>query len=395
MEQNKKPNETREIPLLANPAGELEQETKGRLWNLLEPVIMMSLLQIVMWGIWYPYVLYDENLGIKMEFLGLRLDTLSYILMGIMALFLFASPFIHKDTMRGWGLNPKFMIEAIKGKDKKQRAFAILITAIFVAIGMVAFFFLWDEIAGALFSMNGVEASEFLAEPYGIPAVLGMGGAAGFLLSFFVVRYDNFLNALKVALIIIGVLGGGMIIFGFLIGAPMDFESIDWGNFAINFLGYIFWGALQQFLFASYFGTRFRKAFSPSHEFSDPRNPTGKEERKLYLKRIWVSVISGSYFGLIHVPSWNLVLFTWVLGIFLSWLYMKDKNRNLLALGIIHGFLGSLGGAIFSSDILNLSVGPTTDESIALAPNFWIVAVFLILHQVIIVVAWYVAEKRK
>ncbi|NVM31292.1 MAG: CPBP family intramembrane metalloprotease [Candidatus Helarchaeota archaeon] len=107
-----------------------------------------------------------------------------------------------------------------------------------------------------------------------------------------------------------------------------------------------------------------------------------------------VSIISGSYFGLIHVPAWYLLIFTSILGVVISWLYMKDRNRNLIAIGIIHGFLGSLIGVFFVVGTVEMSVGPASVPS-ALVPHFWIVGIFLIIHQVIVILIWYLIEFRR
>jgi hypothetical protein len=47
---------------------------------------------------------------------------------------------------------------------------------------------------------------------------------------------------------------------------------------------------------------------------------------------------------------------TFLLGIFLTYVFMKDANRNLVALGFIHGLLGSSFGMFFS----HAKAGPLT-----------------------------------
>ena len=81
-----------------------------------------------------------------------------------------------------------------------------------------------------------------------------------------------------------------------------------------------------------------------------------------------VAILNGSFFGLLHIPSWYLLAVTWFLGIFLSYVFMEDKNRNLVALGFIHGVLGSMLGWLFSSSEaeggldIEMSVGPWNVE---------------------------------
>ena len=79
----------------------------------------------------------------------------------------------------------------------------------------------------------------------------------------------------------------------------------------------------------------------------------------------FVAMLNGLFFGLLHIPSWYLVGITWLLGVFLSYAFMKDENRNLVALGFIHGLLGSMLGWLFSSGSgedggleVEMSVGP-------------------------------------
>jgi len=89
----------------------------------------MSLLQVLMWGVWYPLELADKN------------ATVAYILIGALAIFIFISPFIHRDTINGWGLgNPLYVFRKIKAGGK-PRIIALFIVCLFIAIGAAAFFF--------------------------------------------------------------------------------------------------------------------------------------------------------------------------------------------------------------------------------------------------------------
>jgi hypothetical protein len=366
---------------MLNTAGVWVQETKGRAWNLIEPVMLMSVLQVIMWAVWFPLELQGED------------PTIAYIIIGALAVLIFVSPFIHKDTISGWGLgNPVYVFRKIK-EGGRPRVIALVVLCLFLAIGAAAFYFLWEQLADILFGLSESSAEAFLNTPGGAAGVISLGVGAGFIVGTFLIRYDNFLNALKVAAIVICILGPLIFLVGVAID-PTGLDKFDLESFALNVAYYIFWGALQQFLFAGYFGQRFQKAFGPATIAKDPGKPTKEEGRVMYKKRFWVSLLAGSYFALIHVPSWNLVAFTWLLGVILSWLYMKDKNRNLIALGIIHGVLGSLANVFFESTV-SFSVGPSTDEAIALAPVFWIVAIVLAFHQAIIVLAWWLSDGSK
>jgi hypothetical protein len=78
--------------------------------------------------------------------------------------------------------------------------------------------------------------------------------------------------------------------------------------------------------------------------------PTGAVWTYYFLrdrKRMLVATLSGSFFGLIHMDSYGLVLVTFGLGTVLAWVFMEDRFRNLSALAFIHGFLGSTFGKLF------------------------------------------------
>ena len=178
-------------------------------------------------------------------------------------------------------------------------------------------------------------------------------------LGLFVIRYDNFLHALKVALVVCVILCVPLLLFALGIAYATNTPiQINPANFIEDFAGYIFYGAAQQLLFASYFGTRFRKAFTPTRELPDPAHTTSKEERGLWKKRIVVSLLSRVIFGLIHIPAWTLMAFTMILGFVISWLYMKDGNRNLIAIGVIHGLGRTMANELFTGAPIKFSVGP-------------------------------------
>jgi hypothetical protein len=60
----------------------------------------------------------------------------------------------------------------------------------------------------------------------------------------------------------------------------------------------------------------------------------------LVTRRIVLVLIGASLFGLVHVPSWPLVLATFGLGLLFVPVYLRF--RNLWPLGIYHGWLGTL-----------------------------------------------------
>lgn len=328
---------------LANTSGELEQETKSRKYNAIEFFGAMILVLSVLWLFAYP-------LGVLM---GIEIvNTISYIILGIAAIWLLVSPLVHKDEFSGWGLgNPKALYTNIKNS-KNPKKIALISIVVLLIVGLTAALnIFWVEVAGFL-QISENQALEFQQSAIGPVVIIAGGVAVSFLFATVLLRYDNFLSALKTALKVIGVLAALMIVCALLINGLAVFLSFDPASFALNFFGYIFWGAIQQLLFSSYFGTRVRKGFAPAEE------PQYVRER-----RFWISLLNGFFFGLLHIPSWELMLITWLLGVFLSYVFMEDKNRNLIALGVIHGLLGSMLGWLFASpeaEGLNveMSVGP-------------------------------------
>ncbi len=382
------PNEThgrkrKERPLIQNTAGQLEQEMKSRRYNLIELIIAQGFLNVIFWAIWYPAELANNDLG----------KTISYGLLGLLGIVvLFTAPFRHKDTLKGLGFgDPRHVIDKIRHGRTPSKIFFIFILCLLVAIGIGAFWFLWTTLAEDLFSMNEIEALAFQSSPLGIIAIPILGVVIALFLGLFVIRYDNFLNALKMAFIIILILGTPLMLLAVYL-QPNVLSTVNWGDFALGVAGYLFWGALQQVLFASYFGTRFRKAFSPAIEVAVPGKPTREEEKKMYGKRFVVSILAGSFFGLIHIPSWTLTGFTIVLGVAISWLYMKDGNRNLIAIGLMHGFLGSIAGTFFSGETVEMSVGPGNVPP-EMGPWMWLVYIGIAALLIGIVLIWNAYEK--
>ena len=335
---------------IRNTAGEFEQEMLSRKKNAIEFFGVMAFILIDLWLLAYPAVL----LGIEW------LNTLSIILLVIGALYLFfVSPNIHKDEFHGWGLgNPIDLVKEIR-KANQKRKYLLIIIVMGLIVGLtLAVYFLWNEVADFI-NIDQETALDLKDSMGGSLVIILLGAIVAFLFSTICIRYDNFLSALKTAFLIIIPMAIFMLILGPLINGLDVFEAFKPAEFALNVFGYIFWGFIQQLLFSSYFGTRIRKGIPPAQDLSSP-----SQKRRRWL----VAFINGSFFGLLHIPSWWLLLGTWILGIFLSYVFMEDKNRNLVALGFIHGFLGSMLGWLFSSKEaeggldIEMSVGPWNVE---------------------------------
>lgn len=337
------------VKSLKNTSGELEQETLSRKENLIEAFFTITLVLVTLWLMAYPAVL----LGIG----WLNILAIAMLAIGAIILIL-VMPFVHKDEFSGWGLgNPKALVDNIRRAEKPKKVLLLAIV-FFLIVGLTsAVYIFWIEVADFL-GINETTAMNVQNNAGGSALIIGVGAIVAVLFATVLIRYDNFLSALLTAFKIIVPLALLMLGFAFLLMGTAAFSDFNAASFGLNFFGYIFWGAIQQLLFSSYFGTRIRKGFGPA------KNPE-KQKRKRFL----VSVLNGSFFGLLHIPSWGLLAVTWFLGVFLSWVFMEDKNRNLIALGVIHGFLGSMLGWLFSSNKagsmeIEMSVGPWNMDGI-------------------------------
>jgi hypothetical protein len=214
------------------------------------------------------------------------------------------------------------------------------------------------------------------------------------------VRYDNFLTAFRAAIKVSAILVAFAVTAAVAHRGWAVFHNFTPGRYLLGIVGYFFWGYLQQLLFCAWFGTRLRKAFGPSRV---PGNVSSARMRlrsalicgtlasglfapvawwglrairgaaavpfpilllfvllalpigavwgwfyALDRKRLLVATLSGSFFGLIHMDSYGLVVATWIVGIFLAWMFMQDRTRNIAALGFIHGFLGTTFNLFFA-----------------------------------------------
>lgn len=330
---------------LANTCGEFEREAKSRKANAIEALGVEALCLGILWLLAYPI-----GVLMKVEIA----NTISHAALTVAALYiLFVSPWIHKDTLHSWGLgNPLELWRMIRGGPPAQRFTLAVVVPVLMAALTVAFYVNWGEAADFLFSMQSETAAQIKAQAGGKALIVLLGVCLATFVVTSVIRYDNFLSALVTALKVIAVVGGFMYAMALLKMGTAAFADFHASKFGLDVLGYVCWGALQQLLFCSYFGTRLRKGFGPA------KDPALRNR-----KRLAVAVLNGAFFGLIHVNSWILVVGTWVLGSILSWVFMEDRNRNLIALGFIHGFLGSSLGWLFSHNKagaleVEMSVGP-------------------------------------
>ncbi|MCX7887754.1 MAG: CPBP family glutamic-type intramembrane protease [Verrucomicrobiae bacterium] len=324
---------------LLNTAGEPESDAFSRRWNLIEAFVVMTLLLVALWWIAYPFsVVGRANWA----------NTAGRAVGWILAVFvLFIGPWLHRDTPASRGLgNPRRLFAAIS---QRPALLGGLFCAGFVILTILAY---WNapHILRFLFRIPRAATIQFQQTPLGKLVIFC--GSAGFawLWLTYVVRYDNFWPALHTGLRIVAWFLPPALLLALLVDGNAIWARFNLPQLAVSAFGYVFWGAFQQLVFCSYFGTRLRKGFGPA---SDPR--------KQRPRRLTVAALSGLFFGLIHVNSWWLVALTWLLGTILSWVFMEDRNRNILALGVVHGVLGTCRGWLFgrgSNFYISPHVGP-------------------------------------
>jgi hypothetical protein len=391
--------------VLTNTAGDQEYERKSRAYNLVEGLGIMIFVLAALWLVEYSVGIMG---GIK------EARTLSTLMLVAGSCYLlFVSPFMHGDTLSSWGLGSPWALwrELRDGSAAKRFTVGAIMLTLFVALNALNYS-QWDRVAD-FFNFDKIEMMKDLDKGFpGLFFVFGFGSFLSAILVLFGIRYDNFVSAfataMKIALPLLALI---------LIGAVAQrgagaFDGFTLRAFAIGAFGYVFWGFVQQLLFSSFFGTRLRKAFGPA---TSPGNaaPPGKRApmtlafaagfmlvgaplaylplrlhfggdqiplKMLFYfmaffgpfgavyghffakdrKRLLIATLSGSCFGLIHINSYGLVAVTFLLGIFLTYVFMKDVNRNLVALGFIHGLLGSSFGMFFShgkAGALNVDYG--------------------------------------
>jgi hypothetical protein len=395
--------------VLVNTAGDQEYERKSRAYNLVEGLSIMIFVLAALW-----LVQYSTGIMLKIK----AAEIVSGAMLGIGACYLlFVSPFRHGDTLSSWGLgNPWALWKELRdGSAAKRFTLCAIMLALFLGLNALNYSH-WAEVS-KFFNFNKIEALHDANKSFpGLLFVFGFGSVLSAVIVLFGIRYDNFISAfataMKIALPLLA-----LIIIGAMAQRGMKaFEGFTIRAFAIGAFGYVFWGFVQQLLFSSFFGTRLRKAFGPSKSPTNAhapgkRMPTtlafaagfmfigaplayfpllihfGADQIPLKLlfyfaiffgpfgalyghffakdrKRLLVATLSGSCFGLIHINSYGLVAVTFLLGIFLTYVFMKDVNRNLVALGFIHGLLGSSFSMFFSHDkagplTVDYGVGPT------------------------------------
>jgi len=403
--------------IIQNTAGELENEKRSRRFNAIEAFAIYTFILVVLWPLAYYFGVLkglDEN-----AVNGWMVPPL--VLGGLYLLFV--SPFLHGDSADSWGLgNPKRLWRMIRGGNNFQRKVLPWILGVVFIILNAVVFWRWPDVV-KLFGLKSVvigdlPLTEFHQHFPSMIVVFIFGGLLATLYLTCAVRYDNFVPAftmaIKVSLPLAGLVWIGALVNGYLQGTN-PFAEVEAVDYILGILGYMFWGFLQQLLFTAYLGNRFRKAFPESQSPTNTLEP----ERRLGFAALWgglggfavsllavwgmgvafpdkpvpmstlfwlivfiaplcgwyayvlavdrkrliIATLASSCFAFIHIDSYGLVGATWLLGTILIYLSMEDRYRNLVAMGAVHGVLGSTFGELFSkgnsgSMEVDYSVGP-------------------------------------
>jgi hypothetical protein len=391
---------------LRTTAGDVEREAFSRRANAVEALGVMLFILVMLWPVGY-YAGVLRGVPLADPFSNIAL-----ILGGVYLLFV--APFLHRDTLTSWGLgNPATVLRILsEGPRWKRAAFAAVLLALFLGLNY-ANYTNWSDVT-RFFQLKGTLAADFDQGYPGRFVVFGFGSLLSAFIVLFAIRYDNFGSAFLTALKISLPLLAFVCLAAYMQRGAGAFTTLSPWDWAVGVFGYVFWGFVQQLLFSAYFGTRLRKAFAPPAAQARPHlvrwvlqavliganiglgayvfallglrlahgAPVEAVEVSLIVgivgfcfgvvyglyyglnpKRMLVATLTASCFGLIHIDSYYLVAGTWALGIPLTYVFMEDKNRNLVALGFVHGLLGSTFGNLFSKGHsgvyeVDYSVGP-------------------------------------
>lgn len=386
--------------LMQTTAGDWERERCSRHWNLAEGMGVMCFILFALWGVAYPFGVMAGSATAKI---------LSEVMLGLGAAFiLLAAPWLHKDTASSWGLGSPGALRRLlfESSPVKRALFVLLILLLFIGLNYINYQ-QWPRVV-KFFNLHKTAMAGWNTSFPGIIGLFLFGGLLSSVIVIVCIRYDNFLSAfgtaMKIALPLFA-----LIVLGALVQRGRHaFDHFTWNAFFTGVFGYVFWGFVQQLLFSAYLGTRLRKAFAPTKNEGSATasgtkivagaliaslsfslllyivitNSNGTvlpwqvipgltlflfPLSTLYLrfyfkdkKRMLVATLTGSCFGMIHINSYGLVAVTFLLGIFLSYVFMEERNRNLVALGFIHGLLGSSFSQFFSkgrAGALNVDYG--------------------------------------
>jgi hypothetical protein len=424
------------FPSIVNTAGEREREARSRRANALDAFGVVCGVLFVLWPFCFGGAILGHAHWVNAAARAAMLGGFGWAVIG--------SPRWHGDTLESLGLgSPHRLWRLIRSRSGADRGRLI---AVFLAVlGGIVWFSLADWPDAARFFR--------LPKPYRVsPASAGewaalslLATAAAALLATCVIRYDNLGSAFGLALKISALyLAFGALAAWTALGEKA-FAKFTLVDHTLDVAAHIFWGLIQQLTFTAFFATRLRKAFGPatsSANFIAPEKralavslgaiiaaatlgpavwlalhlangaqvslsslagcaafalPAGAVWTHFFCrdkKRLLVATLSGSFFGIIHIDSYGLVLLTTILGTTFAYAAMEDRFRNLAAFACMHGLLGATIVKMFSGKgvwQISLSVGPWAVQR----PTASVLIFPLIALATYAALAWRVSRRRE
>jgi len=423
-----------ETRLLTTTAGDREREAKSRRFNALEGLGIITIILVVLWPVCGLFGIVGGNETVQ------RLSPIPLFVLAVYMLFI--SPFIHRDELSSWGLgSPRGLFKHCQGQVAAGRilVFAV-VSGLFVGL-TYAHFASWDRVVHFL-GFDETALATLKESMAGAAAVLLWGALLTAVLLTCILRYDNFVPAFITALKIVVPFWCFVCLAALAHRGPGAFKGFDASEYVRDMFGYLFWGIIQQLVFASYFGIRLRKGFGPSDTaparlaggrmfrmiilfgggiavtaglglYIGLRSLYGPERVMLNLmwgamlfafplgavygffftrdsRRLMVATLIASCFALVHIDSYGLVIATCLMGIPLAYVFMEDRNRNLVALGVVHGILGSTLDMLFArSEAGILKIGYRVGPWSLHAPSPWVLVFPMIcIAGYVVLMAW-------
>ena len=246
-----------------NTAGESEREFRSRRANALEALTLAAGVMAVLW----PFCFGCGVLGDSPVIQRLAQWPVAFFILWA----LIVSPFWHGDTLESLGLgNPRRLWGLLR---ERKKWLPTLMLGLFGILFMVSIAN-WPDTA-RMFRL-GSDARLWPLSSEGMVKMTCFSALVSAFVTTCIVRYDNFLPALRIALTISGTLILYAGIAAVLHRGWSVFSVIDPARYPLDVIAYVFWGGLQQFVFTAYFSTRLRKGFRPSF---DSQNSVPKSDR--------------------------------------------------------------------------------------------------------------------
>lgn len=180
-----------------------------------------------------------------------------------------------------------------------------IIAVIITATGKFLFYDIWDQRLLFIILIFGFWSVYLVRRVRQSPSVLTKWGF----------RTDNFMAVLN-KILPFGLLA---LMACLIVGTLQGTLNPHWHIIPLLFLYPIF-GVLQQFLLMALVAGNLQDLNRYKHRT--------------------IIVLSAILFGLLHFPYWWLMIGTFILALFYTYVYLK--NRNLYILGIFHGWLGAI-----------------------------------------------------